>query len=168
MRAVVDTNVLLSALLWGDTPHALLEHMRNGTVTLISSPALLAELTHVIERPKFDMILLLSNTSRAQTLAEVRQLAEVIDPPPLVQPVCRDPDDDAVLALAWRALCSTKLQVVGAYCAILDLKSPLLRPSAPRHRPTTRHSKYAATGTHGRRVSLAFVQQGGCIFTAHI
>ena len=100
MRAVIDTNVLLSALLWGGTPRALLEHVRNGTVTLISSQALLAELARVLERPKFDVILLRTYTPRAQSLAEVRQLAEVIDPPPLVQPVCRDPDDDAVLALA--------------------------------------------------------------------
>jgi uncharacterized protein len=103
MRAVIDTNVLLSALLWGGTPHALMEHVRNGAVTLISSPALLAELAGVIDRPKFDVILLRTNTSRAQTLAEVRLLAEVIDPPPLVQPVCRDKDDDAVLALAIAA-----------------------------------------------------------------
>jgi predicted nucleic acid-binding protein len=33
----------------------------------------------------------------------VRQLAEVVDPPPLARPVCRDPDDDAVLALALAA-----------------------------------------------------------------
>ena len=103
MRAAIDTNVLLSALLWGGTPHALLEHVRNGTVTLISSPTLLAELARVLDRPKFDVVLLSSNTSRAQTLAEVRLLAEVIDPPPLAQPVCRDPDDDAVLALALAA-----------------------------------------------------------------
>ena len=103
MRAVIDTNVLLSALLWGGTPHALMEHVRNGTVTLISSPALLAELARVIDRPKFEVILLRTNTSRAQTLAEVRLLAEVIDPPPLAQPVCRDRDDDVVLALAIAA-----------------------------------------------------------------
>lgn len=103
MRAVIDTNVLLSALLWGGTPHDLMEHVRNGTVTLISSPALLAELARVIDRPKFDVILLRTNTSRAQTLAEVRLLGDVIDPPPLAQPVCRDKDDDAVLALAIAA-----------------------------------------------------------------
>jgi len=103
MRAAIDTNVLLSALLWGGTPHALLEHVRNGTLTLISSPTLLAELARVLDRPKFDVVLLRSNTSRVQTLAEVRLLAEVIDPPPLAQPVCRDPDDDAVLALALAA-----------------------------------------------------------------
>jgi predicted nucleic acid-binding protein len=30
-------------------------------------------------------------------------LAEIIDPPPLPEPVSRDPDDDAVLALAAAA-----------------------------------------------------------------
>ena len=104
MRAVIDTNVLLSALLWRGVPHLLMEQVRNGSVTLISSPALLAELADVIGRTKFDAIVVRSNTSRAQTLAFVRQLAEVVDPPPLTEPYCRDPDDDAVLALAIAAL----------------------------------------------------------------
>jgi predicted nucleic acid-binding protein len=33
----------------------------------------------------------------------MRRLAEVIEPPPLPHPVCRDPDDDQVLALAIAA-----------------------------------------------------------------
>lgn len=100
MRAVIDTNVLLSGLLWHGAPHALLEHVRAGTLGLVSSPALLAELECVIGRAKFNAILMRSNTSREQVLAEMWQLAEVIEPPPLAVPVCRDPDDDAVLALA--------------------------------------------------------------------
>lgn len=70
MRAVIDTNVLLSGLLWRGAPHDLLEHARNGKLQLISSPALLSE------------------------------LAEVITPFSLMQPVCRDADDDEVLATA--------------------------------------------------------------------
>ena len=104
MRLVIDTNVLLSALLWRSRPHALLEQARNGVVTLISSPALLAELAEVLERPKFDAMLSKSDTSRAQLFAQVRLLVEVMEPPPLAQPVCRDPDDDTVLALARVAL----------------------------------------------------------------
>ena len=103
MRAVIDTNVLMAALLWRGPPHALLEHVRAGTVSLVSSPALLAELADVIRRAKFDAILTRTNTSRERSLAEVRRLAELIDPPPLPQPVCRDPDDDEVLALAIAA-----------------------------------------------------------------
>ncbi|HSI58150.1 MAG TPA: putative toxin-antitoxin system toxin component, PIN family [Ideonella sp.] len=103
MRAVIDTNVLLAGLLWRGPPHALLEQVRAGTVSLISSPALLAELADVIGRPKFDAILTRTNTSRERSLAEVRRVAEVVEPPPLPQPVCRDPDDDEVLALAIAA-----------------------------------------------------------------
>ena len=73
MRAVIDTNVLMAGLLWRGPSHALLAHVRAGTMSLVSSPALLAE------------------------------LADVIEPPPLPQPVCRDPDDDKVLALALAA-----------------------------------------------------------------
>ena len=81
MQAVFDTNVLVSALFWHGAPHALLEQVRNGSITLITSPALLAELADVIGRAKFDAILTRSNTSRERALAQVRRLAEVFDPP---------------------------------------------------------------------------------------
>lgn len=100
MRAVIDTNVLLSGLIWRGTPHALVEQIRAGTLSLVSSPALLAELAGVIVRPKFSMALARSNSDAERILAELRFLAEVVDPPPLPVPVSRDPDDDAVLALA--------------------------------------------------------------------
>ena len=103
MRAVLDTNVLIAALLWRGPPHALLEHVRAGAVSLVSSPVLLAELADVIGRAKFDAILTRTNTSREHSLTELRQLAEVIEPVPLPQPVCRDSDDDQVLALAIAA-----------------------------------------------------------------
>jgi putative PIN family toxin of toxin-antitoxin system len=60
-------------------------------------------LAEVIARPKYDAILVRSNTSPERSLAEVRELTEVIAPPPLAEPVCRDPDDDAVLALGVAA-----------------------------------------------------------------
>lgn len=77
MRGGIDTNVLLAGLLWHGAPHALLEHVRTGTLGLVSSPALLAELELVIGRAKFDVILTASNTSREHVLAETWHLAEV-------------------------------------------------------------------------------------------
>lgn len=103
MRVVIDTNVLLAGLFWHGPPHAVLEHVRSGKLTMISSPVLLDELAEVITRPKFDAILARINSTREDALFEIQQLAEVLDPPPLPQPVCRDPDDDHVLALALAA-----------------------------------------------------------------
>jgi len=103
VRAILDTNVLLSGLLWRGAPHTLLNAVRQGSLNLVCSPTLLAELERVISRPKFDATLIRSQTSREQSLTQLRQLAEIIEPPPLPQPVCRDPDDDAVLAPAIAA-----------------------------------------------------------------
>ena len=103
VRAVIDSNVLLSGLIWNGTPHVLIEQVRGGALSLISSPALIAELADVVTRTKFRTALAKSNTDSERMLAEVRFLAEIFDPPPLPVPVCRDPDDDAVLALAVAA-----------------------------------------------------------------
>jgi putative PIN family toxin of toxin-antitoxin system len=103
VRAVLDTNVLLSGLFWRGAPHALLEQVRDGVLTPISSPSLLAELAEVINRPKFRAVLDRSKTDPERLLAELRRLVEIIDPPPLPAPVSRDPSDDAVLALAAAA-----------------------------------------------------------------
>jgi uncharacterized protein len=100
VRAVIDTNVLLSGLLWRGAPHALIQQVRTSALTLISSPALLAELGDVIRRPKFQIILSRSHTDLERVLSGLRHLVEIFDPPALPVPVSRDPDDDAVLALA--------------------------------------------------------------------
>jgi len=100
VRVVVDANLLLSGLLWHGPPHAVVEQIRAGTLILISSPVLLADLAEVIARPKFAAVLARSATDPARMLAELRRLAEIVDPPPLPAPISRDPDDDAVLALA--------------------------------------------------------------------
>jgi putative PIN family toxin of toxin-antitoxin system len=83
VRAVIDTNVLVAALLWRGPPHALLAQARAGTLTLISSPALLAELAGVLARPKFASIVKRVGASPDELMNQVRPLVEVIAPPPL-------------------------------------------------------------------------------------
>ena len=88
--------------------------MREGALTFISSPALQVELAQSIARPQVATTLARSNTSRE------RALAEVIAGPPLAKPVCRDPDDDAVLTLALAANADL---IVSGDNDLLDLKS---------------------------------------------
>jgi hypothetical protein len=52
-RLVLDTNVLVSALLWTGPPHELLRAAHAGTAVLVTSPALMEELHDVLTRPKF-------------------------------------------------------------------------------------------------------------------
>ena len=52
MRVVVDTNTLISALLWVGTPYRLFSARRaTDGFEMFTSPALLAELTEVLARP---------------------------------------------------------------------------------------------------------------------
>ena len=103
MRAVIDTNVLISGLLWRGPPHALIEEAKAGSFTIVSSPALLGELSAVLRRRKFHAILSRSRTDPERELGNLRRLAEIVDPPPLAAPVSRDADDDKVLAAAIAA-----------------------------------------------------------------
>ena len=79
---------------------ALMAHARAATIDLITSAALLDELADVIARRKFAAILERTTRTPEHILSELAVLAEVVVAPPLPKPVCRDPDDDAVLACA--------------------------------------------------------------------
>ncbi len=57
VRVVLDTNIVISGLLWGGTPRQLLELGRDGKVMLFSSRELLKELSDVLERDKFATLL---------------------------------------------------------------------------------------------------------------
>jgi uncharacterized protein len=104
MRVVVDTNTLISALLWQGSPYKLFLSLRadNG-IELFTSPVLLAELADVLTRPHLNARLLKINQSPENLLADIARAFVVIRPTPLTQPVCRDPDDDEVLACALTA-----------------------------------------------------------------
>jgi uncharacterized protein len=138
VRAVIDTNVLLSGLLWRGTAHALIEQVRAGALVVISSPALLAELAEVVRRPKFQSALARSATDPERIINELRRLVELLEPPALPEPVSRDPDDDAVLALAVASQADMivsgdgDLLALGSYAgiAIVDAADALSRAAS--------------------------------------
>jgi len=50
VRLVLDTNVVVSAVVWGGMPYKLIEAAAAGDVELVTSAALLAELRNVLGR----------------------------------------------------------------------------------------------------------------------
>jgi putative PIN family toxin of toxin-antitoxin system len=53
VRIVVDTNVIVSAFLWGGVPRRLLDAVEVQRIELYTSRALIAELEDVLSREKF-------------------------------------------------------------------------------------------------------------------
>ena len=53
MRLVLDTNVVVSGLLWGGAPAQLLDAAQVGEIELFTSRPLLAELSNILIRSKF-------------------------------------------------------------------------------------------------------------------
>jgi hypothetical protein len=103
VRAVLDTNVVASALLWGGTPERLIEAAGDGALELFTSEALLAELAGILGRAKFAAMLRQKNLQAGEIVARYRELAETVDAAPLDEAALRDPDDAAVLACAVAA-----------------------------------------------------------------
>jgi putative PIN family toxin of toxin-antitoxin system len=92
---LLDTNVLVSALHFrGSVPRQCLELVIGGGVQLVTSPQLLDELEEVlVDHVGWDA----GRAAAARGLLE--ELATVVTPTTRPQ-VCRDPDDDEVLAAA--------------------------------------------------------------------
>ncbi len=104
MRAVVDNNVLVSGLLWGDKPGRVLAAVAEGHVHIFLSEELLAELRDVLHRRKFAARLALKELTPETALAKVQAVARLVLASPIpTPPSLRDPDDLAVLACAISA-----------------------------------------------------------------
>jgi putative PIN family toxin of toxin-antitoxin system len=100
MRAVADTNIVVSGLLWQGAPRRVLDLARAGDIELFTSPALLLELEEVLLRAKFSRRLDAAGVSPKDLLLGYAALATVITPSPIEPAVKADPDDDEVLACA--------------------------------------------------------------------
>lgn len=103
MRIVIDTNVLVSGLLWHGPSRGLWNQVLNAQAELFTTQVLLDEFAEVIARPKFIDILERAGRTAQQLIADLRDTVEIVMPAPLPQPVSRDPDDDHVLAAAIAA-----------------------------------------------------------------
>ena len=100
MRAVLDTNVVVSALIWGGIPFALLEAATEGRVDLVTSPTLLAELAEVLSRPHLSARLQRVRGSVKEALEFYAAFTVSVTPATVPRAVPNDPDDDHVIAAA--------------------------------------------------------------------
>lgn len=127
-RAVLDTNVLVSAFISPAGPSAaLLLELRAGAFELVVSPALLTELREVLAREKFRRYV--TEVEAVAYIDLLRHEATIIDDPRASpRPVSADPDDEFLVDLARVAAVEV---LVSGDAHLLDLRDrlPIMTPA---------------------------------------
>lgn len=98
-RIVLDSNVIISGILFGGHPGRLLEYALDGSVQCFLSLAILDEIREVLQRPKFGL-----SPDQALTLVEeVHELCQIVTPQVRIRAITADPDDNMILECAAAA-----------------------------------------------------------------
>ncbi|VUZ86452.1 PilT protein domain-containing protein [Candidatus Methylomirabilis lanthanidiphila] len=99
MIAVFDTNVLIAAIITEGVCAKLLRRARTGELSLVSCPFIMTEVRRILAR-KFRL-------SHEEVAAAIHLISEatshITNQEPEISGVCRDRDDDHVLACALAA-----------------------------------------------------------------
>lgn len=100
IRVVVDPGVFISGLIGkrGGPPDLVLRAFIDDRIEVLASPLLLAELEHVLRRPKFRRYV--DERGVREYVERVERHATVVDDPPDAPQVTRDAKDDYLVALA--------------------------------------------------------------------
>ena len=102
MRLVLDTNVVLDLVVFGDpSSRALRAAIEASRVTLVADAACLAELRRVLAYPEFGLDTGAQTATYDWYASRVAIDEVAASPPNLPLPRCRDADDQKFLDLAW-------------------------------------------------------------------
>jgi len=116
IRAVLDTNVIVSALLFEGETSRLADHWKQGRLTLILSPDIFAEMVRVLSYPKFQLE---EKEIKILLEEEILPSAEIINPKSRRKRYARDPQDDKFI---HAALAGSADLIVSGDRHLLELK----------------------------------------------
>lgn len=119
IKVVVDTNVMVSALLWRGKPHGLIKLVEEKQIILYATIETLTELEGVLQREKFKERIESLATSVDQLMFLVKTLVEIIEVEEVVSYVEVDADDNIFLSCA---LNSEAKYVISGDAHLLNLK----------------------------------------------
>ncbi len=98
-RVVIDSNVIISGLLFGGPPARIMECALRGRIACFTSLPILDEVREVLQRPKFG----LSPDQALSLVEDLHDLCVIVSPTRRIRAVDADPDDNAILECAVSA-----------------------------------------------------------------
>lgn len=102
MRVVADTNVYVSAIVFGGKPQAILDLAQDGQIELFISDDIVAEATRIL-RDKFKR----TPEQLRNDLLSIEAITTSVAPTERLEVVQSDPDDDRVVECAVAAASDT-------------------------------------------------------------
>jgi putative PIN family toxin of toxin-antitoxin system len=93
-KAVLDTNVLVSALILKGQLKPLVEFWQKGAIILVFTRETFLEFLQVLEYPRFSLA---QDEKKAIVEIAVYPYARFVEPTEILSGVCMDPDDDKFL-----------------------------------------------------------------------
>lgn len=127
MQLVLDTNVVLDLLVFGDPAvHPVGEGLRAGRLHWIATAAMREELARVLAYPKLSQRVAFHRGEAQQVLQDFDRHATLVDVPPKACFACGDPDDQKFIDLAVAHRCT----VLSKDREVLRMKNRLARLGA--------------------------------------
>jgi len=103
LRAVIDTNVLISGVLWRGVPFYLLKWAEENSLIIYTSLDIMAEVYRVLNYPKFEQYIDKQKASSGELFTKIASLCTIIQVDQIVKGICCDPDDEKFLSCALTA-----------------------------------------------------------------
>jgi putative PIN family toxin of toxin-antitoxin system len=95
-KVVFDTNVLISAILFGGSPRKCLEHAIEGEIELYLSKEIIREVEGVLSREKFNI----AEENLRYIISSLDSIAEFVSPKTKLDIIKKDPQDNKILECA--------------------------------------------------------------------
>jgi putative PIN family toxin of toxin-antitoxin system len=102
LKAVFDTNVLISALIKEGIPNQILLYA-GEKYQLCICQEIIDEFREVIKRPKIQKLAYLTMDKITNFLSDIQNIAHIVNDIPSIDIIKADPDDNTILACALKA-----------------------------------------------------------------
>lgn len=103
LKAVLDSNVWVSALLWGGKPAEIVKAAEQGKVRLVASEEILREISQVLNYPKLRKVYEAEEMSHEELIEAVLKVVQFVQVTRRVKVVLEHPADDKFLECALEA-----------------------------------------------------------------
>ena len=103
MIVVLDTNIWVSAIIWGGIPDEIISLQEQRKIEIASSRKLLSELENTFNKKKIQTKLEALQLTTSSAISLVYDSVNIYPIEELIVPELRDPDDTIVLATAIAA-----------------------------------------------------------------